>query len=94
MGRLAGKVAPITGDTSGIGLASAELFAQEGARVFITGRRESGLRTAEAWMRPPVFTAQNALPLPERVVSADAINMAQWDVCARLLIFRTECTVS
>jgi NAD(P)-dependent dehydrogenase (short-subunit alcohol dehydrogenase family) len=44
MERLAGKVALITGGTSGIGLASAELFAQEGARVFITGRRESELR--------------------------------------------------
>jgi len=54
MSRLAGKVALITGGTSGIGLASAELFAQEGARVFITGRRESELRKAEARVRPPV----------------------------------------
>ncbi|HEX6975968.1 MAG TPA: SDR family NAD(P)-dependent oxidoreductase, partial [Vicinamibacterales bacterium] len=54
MGRLEGKVALITGGTSGIGLASAELFAQEGARIFITGRRESELRKAEARIRPPV----------------------------------------
>ena len=52
MGRLAGKVALVTGGTSGIGLASAELFSQEGARVFITGRRESELRRAEARIGP------------------------------------------
>lgn len=48
MGKLSGKVAAITGATSGIGLATARLFVQEGAHVFITGRRQSQLDAAVA----------------------------------------------
>jgi NAD(P)-dependent dehydrogenase (short-subunit alcohol dehydrogenase family) len=44
--RLDGKIAVITGGNSGMGLATAQRFAQEGAFVFITGRRQDQLDTA------------------------------------------------
>ncbi len=46
--RLAGKVAVITGGSTGIGLATAKRFVEEGAYVFITGRRQAELDEAKA----------------------------------------------
>ncbi len=46
MGKLQGKVAVITGGSTGIGLAAAKLFVREGAYVFIMGRRQKELDEA------------------------------------------------
>jgi len=43
---LDGKIAVVTGGTSGIGLAVAQRFAAEGARLFLTGRRQEAIDTA------------------------------------------------
>ena len=48
MGKLEGKVAVITGATSGMALAGAKLFVEEGAYVFVTGRHREALDRAVA----------------------------------------------
>jgi NAD(P)-dependent dehydrogenase (short-subunit alcohol dehydrogenase family) len=58
MSRLDGKVAVITGGSSGIGLATARKFVEEGAYVFITGRRQSELDKAKALIGKNVTTVQ------------------------------------
>ena len=47
-GKLAGKMTVVTGGSAGIGLGIAKRFAQEGARVFIIGRRQAQLAQAVA----------------------------------------------
>jgi len=58
LGKLAGKIALITGGNSGIGLATAKRFVNEGAYVFITGRRKSELDAAIKEIKKKVTAIQ------------------------------------
>jgi len=58
MNKLSGKIAIVTGGNSGIGLATAILFADEGAQVVITGRRKPELDAAVAQIGRDAFGVQ------------------------------------
>ena len=58
VGKLDGKIAVITGGSSGFGLATAKRFVEEGAYVFITGRRQSELDKAKSIIGKNVSTVQ------------------------------------
>ena len=66
--QLLGKIAVITGGSSGLGLASAKRFVAEGASVFITGRRQEELDKAVAEIGGDVIAVQ-----------ADSSNLADLD---------------
>jgi hypothetical protein len=57
-GKLEGKIAVITGGSSGIGLAAAQAFVREGAHVFITARRQAELEKAKALIGGKVTAVQ------------------------------------
>ncbi len=56
MKNLEGKIAVVTGGSSGIGLATAQRFVDEGAHVVITGRREKELKEAATLIKKNVTT--------------------------------------
>ena len=68
MGKLSGKVALITGGNSGMGLETGKLFAAEGAKVVITGRRQKDLDEAVKYIGPAALAVQG-----------DVSNMADLD---------------
>jgi len=55
MGKLDGKIALITGGSTGIGLASAKLFQEEGAQVIVTGRNAASIAEAQKELGPGVL---------------------------------------
>ncbi|CAK7198481.1 Oxidoreductase asL5 [Sporothrix eucalyptigena] len=61
MSRLAGKTAVITGGATGIGLAAAQRFVEEGAFVYIFGRRQDALDTALKTLGPQARTIQGTI---------------------------------
>lgn len=70
MGKLNGKTALITGGSSGIGLASASLFLEEGARVAITGRDPAGLADAKQTLGPDTLIISSDVRLLDTLDSA------------------------
>jgi NAD(P)-dependent dehydrogenase (short-subunit alcohol dehydrogenase family) len=72
VGKLDGKVAVITGASTGMALAGAKLFADEGARVFITGRRQGPLDEAVKLIGPNATAVQG-----------DAADLDDLDRCSR-----------
>src|SRR5271167_2173783 len=99
MARLAGKVAVITGGSSGIGLATAQRFVDEGARVFIVGRRQSELDKAQALIGDGVSTLAGDVTLrtdPGRLQKEELGKIteqnfdATFDVNARASLFTVQ----
>lgn len=71
--KLAGKTVLITGGSSGIGLATAKLFREQGARLVVTGRDPRGLAYA-----------QEELGSETLVIRSDAASLARksWSMAA------------
>jgi NADP-dependent 3-hydroxy acid dehydrogenase YdfG len=66
MGKLDGKIALVTGATSGIGLETARLFAAEGARLIVHGRDAERLAQVAAELGPDTLAVRGSVE-----VSAD-----------------------
>jgi NAD(P)-dependent dehydrogenase (short-subunit alcohol dehydrogenase family) len=83
MGKLEGKIAVITGATSGLALATAKLFVAEGAYVFITGRRQEQLDKAVKEIGKNVIGVQGdagSLPDLDRLYEKVKAEMGRVDV--------------
>ena len=85
MKKLEGKVAVITGGSSGIGLATAKRFVDEGAHVVITGRREKELKEAAASIKTNVTTVvSDVLVGTQEAVDRDLRRTTLADVVSKI----------
>src|ERR1700709_2377235 len=83
MPKLDGKIAVITGGNSGIGLATAKVFVKEGARVYITGRRQAELEAAAPLLRPHATPVRGDVAKPadlDRLYDQIRSDMGRVDV--------------
>ena len=79
--KLANRIAVVTGGSSGIGLATAKLLLEGGARVAICGRDETRLASAKTFLddvKPGSVLAQKCDVLDTEAVSAFAREVRAW----------------
>ena len=86
MDRFKGKTALITGGTTGIGLATAKLFINEGARVIVTGRTSATIKIAQAELGDNAIVINSERPRRDELQDrADPHGLGThhsvWDKC-------------
>jgi nucleoside-diphosphate-sugar epimerase len=84
--RLGGKIALITGGNSGIGLATAKRFVEEGARVYLTGRRQAALDAAVQEIGKGAVGVQgdvSSLADLDRLYAQIEREQGRLDICSR-----------
>ena len=95
--KLEGKVAVVTGGSSGIGLATAQRFAAEGAKVVITGRRQPELDAAVKQIRGDAIGVRgdvsNLADLDRLYATAEA-SSPRWGRSPRSILTRRSTATS